>query len=70
MTKTTDYQALSRELDEIIAQLQSPDIDIDEAVRLYDRGMAIAKELDTYLKTAEIKITKLKSEWSTKPSKA
>ncbi len=62
-TKKTDYQSLSRELDEILAKLQSVDLDIDEAVKAYERGMTIAKELESYLKTAENKITKIKADW-------
>lgn len=62
-TKKTDYQSLSRELEEILSKLQAADVDIDEAMNLYERGMAISKELETYLKSAENKITKIKSTW-------
>ncbi len=65
-TKKTDYQALSQELDEILAQLQTAELDIDEAVKAYERGVAIAKELEIYLKSAENKITKIKTDWDTK----
>ncbi len=58
---TIDYKTLSTELDTIMDKLQSSDVDIDDAVRLYERGMTIVKQLETYLKTAENKVTKLKA---------
>lgn len=55
------YQELNRELEEILSDLQSAELDIDEAVAKYERGMAIAKDLEAYLKDAENKITKIKA---------
>ncbi len=63
MTKKTDYRLLSAELDETLAKLQAADLDVDEAVKLYERGMAIAKELESYLKEAENKVAKVKAGW-------
>lgn len=57
--KKVNYKTLSRELDEILAQLQDPDTDIDEALKLYQKGQQVAKELEQYLKTAENTIKKL-----------
>ena len=65
-SKKTDYQALNREMDEILTKLQSSDLDIDEAVAAYERGMTIAKEIESYLKDAENKITKIKASWDPK----
>jgi exodeoxyribonuclease VII small subunit len=63
MTATKiNYQKLSNELDDILERLQSSGVDIDEAIKLYERGQKIVKELRSYLKTAENKITKVKSE--------
>lgn len=63
MTKSDDfnYQVKSQELDDIIASLQNPDGNIDEAIKNYENGKKIIKEIDDYLKTAENKIKKLKS---------
>ena len=55
-----DYRKLSQELDAILEELQTADLDIDEAVKKYERGMKIAEQLETYLKTAENKVTKIK----------
>lgn len=63
-TKQADYRSLNTELDTILHNLQSEDLDVDEAVALYERGIAIAKELETYLKEAENKVTKIKADFS------
>ncbi len=63
MPKKIDYTALGTELDEILARLQSADLDVDEAVKAYERGMAIVEDLEAYLKTAENKVTKIRETW-------
>ncbi len=62
MPKKIDYWKLNAELEEILAKLQSTDLDVDEAVAAYARGMTIAKELEMYLKEAENKIQKIRTE--------
>lgn len=54
------YRELSLELESIILELQREDLDIDEALRGYDKGLAIVEELESYLQTAENKIRELK----------
>lgn len=54
--KEVDYQALNTELSEILAKLQSDDLSVDEALKGYERGIAITKDLEKYLKTAENKV--------------
>ncbi len=58
--KTNSYQKLSTELDDIMAQLQADDVDIEQAVKAYARGMAIVSELEKLLKAAENKVKKIK----------
>jgi exodeoxyribonuclease VII small subunit len=64
MPKKSDYKLLNAELDEILAKLQTDDLDVDQAVELYERGISITKELETYLKEAENKIAKIKADFS------
>ena len=59
MTKEPDYRAMSDELETIVADLQQDDIDVDEAMQKYERGLELIKLLEKYLKTAENKIEKL-----------
>jgi exodeoxyribonuclease VII small subunit len=61
MTQEFDYTALSEELDLILNQLQTGELDIDDSVRLYERGMKIVKQLENYLVTAENRVKKIKS---------
>lgn len=65
----TDYRVLSAELDDVLARLQSAELDVDEAVRAYERGMEIAKELEAYLKDAENKVKKVKADWEARAAK-
>lgn len=53
-----DYRAKTRELDEVVAALQDPDITIDDATKLHAKGRALITELETYLKQAEIEVKK------------
>lgn len=59
--KKVDYRALSAELDEILNRLQDGEVNIDEAVPAYERGMQLVKELESYLKTAENQVIELKA---------
>ena len=58
--KKVDYQTLSDELDQVMAHLQNENISVDEAVKYYERGLELVKELEMYLEAAENKIKELK----------
>ncbi|HSH18795.1 MAG TPA: exodeoxyribonuclease VII small subunit [Candidatus Saccharimonadales bacterium] len=62
-SKTTQpsYTELSEELDQVMADLEGGELDIDQAVKCYERGLAIVRQLEAYLKDAENKVTKLKT---------
>lgn len=64
MAKKSDYKSINLELDEILLKLQSEDLDVDEAVALYERGIELTKELESYLKDAENKVSKIKADFS------
>lgn len=53
MSSKKSYQELQSELDSIVSQLQSDEIDVDEAVDKYEQATKIIKELKQYLDTAE-----------------
>jgi exodeoxyribonuclease VII small subunit len=55
-----NYQTLSAELDGVLAKLQDPDIQVDDAVQLYEQGLKLVSELEKHLKKAENKLAKLK----------
>jgi exodeoxyribonuclease VII small subunit len=53
-----DYRAKADELDQVVAALQNPDIQIDEATKLHATGMKLIAELEAYLNQAEIEVRK------------
>lgn len=57
------YQALSAELSDILVELQREDLDVDTAVGHYERGLALIKELEQYLQTAENKVSRLQAKF-------
>lgn len=59
MAKTKDYQALSLELDDVLAALQRPGIQVDEAVKLYEKGLKLIAQLEKHLDEAENTIQRL-----------
>lgn len=61
---TATYQSLSQELDDVMARLQREDIDVDEAIELYTRGMELVRELQAYLKAAKNTVEKIKLKFS------
>ena len=61
--KQPTYKQLKQELDMVLENLQQDDIDVDEALKAYERGMELIKQLKLVLKDAENKITKLKTKF-------
>jgi exodeoxyribonuclease VII small subunit len=62
--KPEDYQTLRAELDEIMLALQREDLDVDQALKYYERGLQLVKKLETYLQTAENKVSHLKAKFN------
>ncbi|MBP7807065.1 exodeoxyribonuclease VII small subunit [Candidatus Saccharibacteria bacterium] len=58
MAKT--YKQLQAELDEVMDKIQAEELDVEEAIKLFERGEKLIAELELYLKTAENKIKRLK----------
>lgn len=54
------YQTLSQQLDQVLAALQAPDVQVDDAVKLYEEGLKLVEALERHLDQAENKITELK----------
>lgn len=61
MSSQTTFNELSQQLDEILSKLQSPDVDVDEALELHQRGQKLVKQMSERLNKAEAKISRLKS---------
>lgn len=55
------YQEMKRELDSIMLELQQEELDVDQALEQYRRGLELVKQIEKYLKTAQSKVTELKA---------
>jgi len=61
----SDYSSLKQELDIVMEKMSRDDLNIDEALVEYERGLSLIKQIEDYLKNAENKITELKKSLST-----
>ncbi len=59
MSSKKTYKDLQIELDSIVTQMQSDEIDVDEAVDKYEQATKIMKEIKLYLDTAENTLKKV-----------
>ncbi len=61
MKELKSYKKLEQELGEVLQRVENGSYDeIDELLRDYEKGMAIANQLEEKLKTAKNKIIKVK----------
>lgn len=58
--KDDNYQTLNERLEVVLSKLQAPDVQVDEAVKLYEEGLKLVAALEKHLQQAENKIEKLK----------
>lgn len=59
-SKNPSYEQLRTELDDTVAKLQSENLDIDEALVFYARGLELVQQLEAYLKSSENKVRELR----------
>ena len=62
--RSPGYRELSYQLDEVMTKLQSSDVGIDEAVRLFEQALKIIQQLEDHLQKAENHILELKAKFS------
>jgi len=58
--KSENFADNFKRLEEISNLMENEEIDIEEAISLYEEGMILSKKCYTILKNAELKITELK----------
>ncbi len=58
--KQKSYKELQSELDEVLGELQSSELDIDKALTLFKQGQTLISELEDYLNHAKNEIEQLK----------
>lgn len=59
MEKTFDFEKEMQRLDEIVANISSEKLPLDECLKLYKEGQEIIKKLEKALKEAEEKVEKV-----------
>ena len=57
--KKIDFAKKSERLDEIIEEISSKALPLEESLKLYEEGMKIIQELEAVLKEAEEKVEKI-----------
>lgn len=62
MAKTQKFEDKMNRLSEIVEKLENDKTEIDEAIKFYEEGLALSKELQDQLKVFEDKIKKISKE--------
>ena len=57
------FEALMKKLEECASRLDKGGVSLEEALNLYEEGMSMAAEASKRLKTAELRIAKIKSSY-------
>ena len=73
MTEANDISALSFEkalaaLEDIVARLEAGKVDLEESIKIYERGEALRKHCEAKLKEAEARIEKITLDPAGKPA--
>lgn len=59
--KTMSFETALKELESIVDQLERGDVELEKSIAIYERGEALRNRCDELLKSAEMKIEKIKS---------
>lgn len=62
MAKEIKFEDKMERLSKIVEELESNNSNIDDAIKLYEEGLKLTKELDNQLKSFQEKIDKVKKE--------
>jgi exodeoxyribonuclease VII small subunit len=57
--KKIDFESSLEELENIVAKLEDENINLEDSVKSFERGVNLVKECQKQLQTAELKIKKL-----------
>ncbi len=62
--KADNYTELRRQLDEVLAQLQDPECDVDDAAALFEKALGCITKLEQHLQNAENRVKKAQADFS------
>ena len=57
--KKIDFESSMKELESIVEKLEDEDINLEDSVKSFEKGISLVKECQKQLHNAEIKIKKL-----------
>jgi len=63
----TSLEARLRRLDEILAKMESDDVPLEEALRLFEEGVGHVREAERVLSAAELRVEELLASGQTRP---
>ncbi len=66
MADQTDFSAKLKELEDITKWFESSEVDLDQALVKFERGMELAGELKTRLQSVENRIEQIKQKFDAK----
>ena len=69
-TKRETFELLYSRLEETVGKLEQGGLPLEQAIALYEEGMAIAKQCQDQLEQAELKITRLRESFAVLPARA
>lgn len=58
---TLSFENALKELEGIVDRLERGDVELEESIKIYERGEALRNRCDELLKSAEMKIEKIKA---------
>lgn len=58
--KQLNYGEIKEQLDEVLEKMQDPNTDLDQVLKLHQKGKKLVKELESYLKGVEKEIESVK----------
>ena len=58
-TEKTGFEASLAELEALVARMESGELPLDEALRSFERGVALTRECQTALQAAQLRVQQL-----------
>jgi len=63
----TSLEARLKRLDEILAKMESDDVGLEDALKLFEEGVAHVREAERVLSAAELRVEELLASGETRP---
>jgi len=57
MEKELNFEETMKELEEVVQKLETGDLNLDDSIKEFEKGMELSKSASKYLEEAEKKIT-------------